>query len=96
MQKTFKTLNVGDKIYIGLTADFIHDIKFENGYLAIQTHYKNINEVELCAWHGRWYYIPQNHLNANKIKVKGHLWIHLTKSGYKKHMYNFIKKEIER
>ena len=96
MKKTFKTLNVGDKIYIGLTADFIHSIKFENGYIEIQAYYKNIDEVKLCAWQGRKYYIPQNHLNADKLKVKGDLWIHLTKTGYKKYMYNFIKEEVER
>ena len=95
MTKTFKTLKIGDKIFFEQNAVFIHGLKYKNGYLAIQICAKKVGEFELKPWLG-WHYIPQNHLHANKVKLCGKFWIHLTKSGYKKYMYNIIRKEIEK
>lgn len=93
MTKTFNDLKVGDKIFVDKMAKFIHRIEIKNGYLAIQTTYSKNEPIK--PWFGRWYYIPVNHLKGNKIKLKNHIWIHLTERGYKKYMNEFIKKQIE-
>ena len=94
MQKTFKTIKVGDKIFFGQNAVFIHGLKYENGYLAIQICAKKVGEFELKPWLG-WHYIPHNHLKANKIKLHG-IWIHLSKRAYRKYMLNIIDNEIKK
>ena len=92
--KTFKDLQIGDKIFIDHHSTFIHDIKYKDGYMAIQTHYEK--DAKTKPWLG-WYFIPMNHLKANKIKYgKYGVWIHISERGYKKIMMEFIKNQIER
>lgn len=89
--KTFKNLRLGDKIFVHFDAFFIHDLDWDNGYLEIFLHKskKGMKPYQCIK-----YYIPYNHLNANKVKV-GNVMIHLTKKGYKKYMDQFIKSQIE-
>lgn len=93
MQKMFKTLKVGDKIFVDKYAQFIRSIKFENGYLSILTHCNMTDDINPWQVH---YYIPHNHLKANKLKLQNGIWIHLTETAYKKYMYNFIKQQLEK
>lgn len=92
---TFKDLKIGDKIYVNLHAEFIHKVEYKNGYLCLKTSgEKNVNPKKpwlLCCW-----YIPKNHLNATKIKLCKRHWIHLSKRGYKKYMYEIINREINK
>ena len=93
MTKRFKDLQVGDKIYIDMYSTFVHNIKFENGYMAIQVS-RNIDDRP-NPWLG-WMHIPMNHLSANKVKMGSGTWVFLTKKAYKKHMYEIINREIKR
>ena len=64
IMKIFKNLKIGDKIYVGVYAEFIYNIKLKNGYIGIQTN--NIRN--------KWLYIPYNHINSNKVKLKNGLF----------------------
>lgn len=58
--KRFKDLQIGDYLFFrGGGYEKINDIKKENGHLMIATD---------DGW--QRYYIPLNHLNANKLTVK--------------------------
>lgn len=90
---TFKDLKIGDKIYVNLHAEFIHKVEYRDGYLCIQT--SGAKDVNPIPWIG-WWYIPKNHLNATKIKLCKRHWIHISKRGYKKYMYEIINREINK
>lgn len=88
--KTFKNLQVGDKIFVHFGATFIRYIDYKDGYLMLfVSRSKEVKKHQCTRFH-----IPNNHLNANKVKVCN-MMIHLTKEGYKKYMNQFIKSQIE-
>lgn len=88
-KETFKTLQIGDKIYIGIRSYYIREKKQQNGHLLLKI---SRNKDKGMTWEC---YIPYNHLNANKIKC-GSLYIFLSKRGYKKYMLNLMNFEINR
>ena len=90
---TFKDLKIGDKIYVNLHAEFIHRVEYRDGYLCIQT--SGTKDDKPNPWLG-WWFIPKNHLNATKIKLCKRHWIHISKRGYKKYMYEIINREINK
>ena len=90
--KTFKDLQVGDKIYIGFCASFVHEIKYINGYLTIYTYSNKIKPSYIV---GTPYCIPLNHLEANNVKVGGrHIFI--SESRYKKYIMDFMNSQLKK
>ena len=94
MRKKFRDLKILDKVYVEHRAYFVQSIEIKDGYMKLILH-PNIKGAGPCMWKGYEYFIPMNHLSADKVKVKG-LWIFLGERAYKKHMYNFIKSQIEK
>ena len=92
MVKTFKDLQVGDKIYISFHASFVHEIKYINGYLTIYT-YSNKTKPSYIV--GTPYCIPLNHLEANNVKI-GNRHIFISESGYKKYIMDFMNSQIDK
>ena len=91
--KTFKDLQVGDKIYIGFYATFVHEIKYIGGYLLLRTY--STKEKPNASWYCSEYYIPLNHLEANNVKVGGrHIFI--SESRYKKYIMDFMKSQLNK
>lgn len=88
-KKTFKTLQIGDKIYMGIRSYYIREKKQQNGHLLLKV---SRNKYEGITWE---YYIPYNHLNANNIKCGG-IYIFVSKIRYKKYMLNLMNFEINR
>ena len=88
-KKTFKNLQIGDKIYIGIRSYYIRGKKQQNGHLLLKVS-RNKDEGML-----REFYIPYNHLNANTIKCGG-IYIFLSKRRYEKYMLNLMNFEINR
>lgn len=87
--KTFKNLQIGDKIYINIHSYYIREKKQQNGHLALKV---SRNKDEGMTWK---FYVPYNHLNANRIKY-GRNYIFLSKRRYKKYMLNLMNFEINR
>lgn len=90
--KTFKDLQVGDKIYIGFYAEFVQYIKYVEGYLCIyyfpereKPKYSLTNTI----------YIPLNHLNANNVKI-GNRHVFVSESRYKKCIMNFMNGQLNK
>ena len=90
--KTFKDLQVGDKIYIGFYASFVHEIKYINGYLTIYTYSNRTKPLYLV---GTPYHIPLNHLEANNVKI-GNRHIFISESRYKKYIIDFMNSQIDK
>lgn len=88
-KKTFKNLQIGDKIYINIRSYYIREKKQQNGHLLLKV---SRNKDERMTWE---FYIPYNHLNANTIKCGG-IYIFLSKKRYKKYMLNLMNFEINR
>lgn len=88
-KKTFKNLQIGDKIYIDISSYYIREKKQQNGHLLLKV---SRNKDEGIAWE---HYIPYNHLNANRVKINKK-YIFLSKRNYKKHILNLMKFEINR
>jgi hypothetical protein len=88
-KKTFKNLQIGDKIYIDIRSYYIREKKQQNGHLLLKV---SRNKDEGMMWE---LYIPYNHLNANRIKCGG-IYIFLSKRRYKKYMLNLMNFEINR
>ena len=88
-KETFKNLQIGDKIYIGIRSYYIREKKQQNGHLLLKV---SRNKDESMTWK---FYIPYNPLNANKIKC-GKIYIFLSKRIYKKHMLSLMNFEINR
>lgn len=91
MKKTFKDLKIGDKVFLDFHAYFICNIVIKNGHLSIQV--SGMKDTILKPWLN-WHYIPLNHLNATKLKLRG-IWLFCSRKAYKKYMYEFIDKQIE-
>ena len=90
--KTFKDLQIGDKIYINFYASFVHEIKYINGYLTIYTHSNRTKPSYLV---GTPYCIPLNHIEANNVKI-GNRHIFMSESRYKKYIMDFMNGQINR
>lgn len=90
--KTFKDLQIGDKIYIGFHASFVHEIKYINGYLTIYTHSDRTKPSYII---GTPYCIPLNHLEANNVKI-GNRHIFISESRYKKYIMYFMNSQINK
>lgn len=91
--KTFKDLQVGDKIYVEFYATFVHEIKYIGGYLLLRTY--NTKEKPNVSWFYAKYYIPLNHLEANNVKVGGrHIFI--SESSYKKYVMDFMNSQLKK
>ena len=90
--KTFKDLQVGDKIYIEFYASFVHKIEYINGYLTIYTHSNRTKPSYLV---GTPYCIPLNHIEANNVKI-GNRHIFMSESRYKKYIMDFMNGQINR
>lgn len=90
--KTFKDLQVGDKIYIGFYAEFVQYIKYIEGYLCI--YYFPEREKPKYALTNT-IYIPLNHLEANNVKI-GNRHIFVIESRYKKHIMDFINSQLKK
>lgn len=88
-KKTFKNLQILDKIYIDIRSYYIREKKQQNGHLLLKV---SRNKDKGITWE---HYIPYNHLNANKIKC-GRNYIFLSKRRYKKYMLNLMNFEINR
>lgn len=90
--KTFKNLQVGDKIYIEFYASFVHKIEYINGYFTIYVYNDKIKPSYII---GTPFYIPLNHLEANNVKVGGrHIFI--SESRYKKYVIDFMNSQINK
>ena len=91
--KTFKDLQVGDKIYVEFYATFVHEIKYIGGYLLLRTY--STKEKPNSLWYCSEYYIPLNHLEANNVKVGGrHIFI--SESRYKKYIMDFRNSQLKK
>jgi hypothetical protein len=88
-KKTFKNLQIGDKIYIDIRSYYIREKKQQNGHLLLKVS-RNKDKGITCE-----HYIPYNHLNANRVKCGGS-YIFLSKRRYKKYMLNLMNFEINR
>lgn len=92
--KTFNTIEVGQKVYLGMSPYWVRDVRRENGYIVLRVHWDK--EPKPCTWQGHLLYVPLNHVGANKTKLQCGTWLHLTDRGYKKYMYDIIKRTIEK
>ena len=91
--KTFKDLQVGDKIYISFYAKFVHEIKYIDGYLLLRTN--GVKEKPDKSWLYIDYYIPLNHLEANNVKI-GNRHVFVSESRYKKYMMDFMNSQLKK
>ena len=63
--KTFKNLQIGDKIFVHFRSSFVRYIDYKNGYLMLFiSSSKEAKKYQCTRFH-----IPNNHLNANNVKV---------------------------
>ena len=90
--KTFKDLQVGDKIYIGFYAEFVQYIEYVKGYL--QIYYFSEREKPKYAYSDT-IFIPLNHINANNVKV-GSRHIFISESRYKKYIMDFMNSQLKK
>lgn len=88
--KTFKDLQVGDKIYIGFYAEFVQYIEYVEGYLHI--YYFSERKKPKYAYSDA-IFIPLNHINANNAKI-GNRHVFVSESGYKKHVMDIMNSQI--
>lgn len=91
--KTFKDLQIGDKVYLGFFSHFVQRIEYINGYLRLTLHYDK--DRPKCTFIGWDYYIPMNHINANNVKTR-HGQLFISKKQYIKHMNKLIDDQIKR
>lgn len=91
--KTFKDLQIGDKIYVNFYAKFVHEIKYIDGYLLLRTY--NTKEKPDKSWLYVDYYIPLNHLEANNVKI-GNRHVFVSESRYKKHVMDFMNSQLKK
>ena len=91
--KTFKDLQVGDKIYVNFYAKFVHEIKYINGYLLLRTN--GVKEKPDKSWLYIDYYIPLNHFKANNVKIGGR-YIFISESRYKKFIMDFMNSQLKK
>ena len=91
--KTFKDLQVGDKIYIEFHATFVHEIRYISVYLVLRTFH--IKEQSVASWCYNEYYIPLNHIKANNAKIGGRR-IFISDSKYKKYIMDFMKSQLKK
>lgn len=92
--KTFNTIEVGQKVYMGMSPYWVREVQYKNGYIVIRVHWDK--EPKPGVWQGHWLYIPRNHAGANKTKLQCGCWLHLTDNGYKKFMQGIINRAIEK
>jgi hypothetical protein len=92
MVKTFKNLQVGDKIYIGFYAEFVQYIKYVEGYLCI--HYFPERKKPKYAY-SNVLFIPLNHINANNVKI-GNRHVFVSESKYKKYITDFMNSQLKK
>lgn len=90
--KTFKDLQVGDKIYIGFYAMFVQYIKYVEGYLHI--YYFSERKKPTYAFSNDLY-IPFNHINANNVKI-GNRHVFVSESRYKKYVMDFMNSQLKK
>ena len=90
--KTFKDLQVGDKIYIGFYAKFVQYIEYVEGYLHI--YYFSERKKPKYAYSDALS-IPFNHLNANNVQI-GNRHIFISESRYKKYIMDFMNSQIDK
>lgn len=91
--KTFKDLQVGDKIYIGFYAKFVHEIKYIEGYLLLRTF--SIKEKPDASWFYADYCIPLNHIKGNNVKI-GNRHVFVSEKGYKKYIMDFMNSQLKK
>ena len=91
--KTFKDLQVGDKIYVDFYAKFVHEIIYREGYLLLRTY--GIKEKPDKSWLYVDYYIPLNHLEANNVKI-GNRPVFISESRYKKYIMDFMNSQLKK
>ena len=92
MVKTFKNLQVGDKIYIGFYAEFVQYIEYVEGYLCI--YYFPEREKPKYAFTNT-IYIPLNHIGANNVKI-GNRHIFVSERRYKKYITDFMNSQLNK
>ena len=90
--KTFKDLQVGDKIYIGFYAKFVQYIKYVEGYL--QIYYFQEREKPKYAYSSALL-IPLNHIKSNNVKI-GNRHIFISESRYKKYIMDFMNSQLKK
>lgn len=90
--KTFKDLQVGDKIYIGFYAKFVQYIEYVEGYLHI--HYFSERKKPKYAY-SEALFIPLNHINANNVKI-GNRHVFVSESRYKKYIMDFMNSQLKK
>lgn len=94
MNKSFKDLQIGHKVFLNLWSYYIIRLEYKNGYLAIQINHEFSLNVK--PWGSHWLYIPMNHIHSNKLKVTKHGMLNITVTGYLKYVKEFVQRQLEK